>query len=252
MKKILAVIFMLAASAALYADEGKAGFSRYQCVDLKGKRLWESAVTIAPAKGEKDSYLIVEEGKGQYHGFDGITSRRYEMRFMENKECLTPVSMNEKVFSESGKLVLESTQRFYPARKEVECEVKDLLSGKEKKETLKYKGDIINGMIMGTYIERFLAAGEKKRTVYILSDDAELYRVTLKVINKEEVTVNGKTREAYKISIDPEIGLLSPMKMFITKNYEWYSCEPPYEWLKFKGLESSINSPVVEMTPLGE
>ena len=76
--------------------------------------------------------------------------------------------------------------------------------------------------------------------------------MTLRVVKKEEVTVNGKTREAYKIAIDPEIGILNPVKVFITKNYEWYSCEPPYEWLKFKGLESSMNSPVVEMTPLGD
>ena len=84
-----------------------------------------------------------------------------------------------------------------------------------------------------------------------MRDNAELYRVTLRVVNKEEVSVNGKKREAYKILIDPEIGFFSPVKAFITKNYEWYSCEPPYEWLKFKGLESSMSSPVVEMVPVG-
>jgi hypothetical protein len=251
MKRILAIVFMVAAATALYADEGKAEISRYQCTDLKGGKLWESTVTITPVLGEKDNYNLTEEGKGRYYGFDGITSRKSEMRYIENKEVLIPVSMKETVFSESGKTLLESTQKFYPDKKEVECEIKDPVKGREKKETLKYEGDIINGEIMDDYIERFLAAGEKKKVVYLLSD-AELYRVTLRVVKKEEVTVNGKTREAYKIAIDPEIGILNPVKVFITKNYEWYSCEPPYEWLKFKGLESSMNSPVVEMTPLGD
>ena len=174
------------------------------------------------------------------------------MRYIENKEALIPVSMKETVFSGTGKPILESTQRYDADKGEVECEVRDLLNGKDKKESFKYKGDIVNSMVMGTYIERFLAAGEKERTVNLVSDDASFYRVTLKVVGKEDVTVNGKKREAYKICIDPNIGIFSPAKMFITKNYEWYSCEPPYEWLKFKGLESSVDSPVVEMTPLGD
>ena len=253
MKKATVIIFMLAAAASLHAtEEGKAETSRYKCVDMKGETLWESAVTVSPVLGEKDNYILTEEGKGRYYGFDGITSRKSEMRYIENKEALIPVSAKETVFSESGKPVLESTERFYPDEKKVECTVKDLAKGEEKSKTLKYEGDIINGKIMDDYIERFLAAGEKKRAVYIVSDNAELYRVTLRVVNKEEVSVNGKKREAYKILIDPEIGFFSPVKAFITKNYEWYSCEPPYEWLKFKGLESSVDSPVVEMTPLGD
>ena len=144
MKKILAAIFVLAAAAALHAEEGKGAVSRYQCVDLKGDKLWEAAVTTTPIIEEKDGFLTVEEGKGRYHGFKGITSRRYEMHFIKNKERLTPVSMSGKVFSESGKAVLELTQRFYPDRKEADYEVRNLLSGKEKKETVKYEGDIVN------------------------------------------------------------------------------------------------------------
>ncbi|MFA5339903.1 MAG: hypothetical protein WC317_07145 [Candidatus Omnitrophota bacterium] len=252
MKKILAVIFMLAATSALYAEGGKTDTFRYKCVDVKGEKLWESNITVTPVKGEKDNYLMAEEIKGRYHGSDGITSRTREMRYIKNKERLTPLSMDEKVFSESGKPIRESAHRFYPDKRTVECEVKDLLTGKVKKKTLKYDGDIINGMVMDDYIEMFLEAGQKKKTAYLLGDDTELYRVTLRVVAREEVTVNGKTREAYKITVDPEIGLFNPVKMFITRNYEWYSCEPPYEWLKFQGLESSLDSPIVEMTPIGE
>ncbi len=251
MKKAMAVIFMLAAAASLHAvEEGKPEISRYKCVDMKGETLWESTVTITPVSGEKDNFNLTEEGKGRYYGFDGITSRKSEMRYMENKEVLIPIIMKETVFSGSGKPVLETTQKFYPDRKKVECTVKDLAKGEEKSKTLKYEGDIINGKIMDDYIERFLAAGEKRRTVYLLSDD-DFYRVTLRVVAKEQVTVNGKTREAYKIAVDPEIGIFNPVKVFITKNYEWYSCEPPYEWLKFKGLESSLDSEIVEMVPVG-
>lgn len=252
MKKMIVAVLMLAVAAVLHAGEGDVKTFRYKCVDMKGITLWESNITIAPAAGQgEDVYLMTEEIKGRYYGSDGITSRRREMRYIENKEQLTPLSMDEKVFSESGNLIRESTQRFYPDKKRVECTVKDLAGGKEKKESLRYDGDIINGMIMDDYIERFLAAGEKKRAVYLL-EGAELYRMTLRIVATEQVTVNGKTREAYKIALDPEIGLFNPVKIFITKNHEWYSTEPPYEWIKFQGLESSLDSPIVEMFPVGD
>jgi hypothetical protein len=105
-------------------------------------------------------------------------------------------------------------------------------------------------MLTGVTVRSMLEAGEKQRTVNIVNEEPAIYSITIRVAGRERIKVNGEERDAFKVCIDPNIGLLSPAKAFIPKNYSWYSCEPPYKWLKFKGLETSIKSPVVEMTAL--
>lgn len=251
MKRIfLFILIGLSFYSLLRADDDKGVVSRHQCTDLKGKKLWEAAVTIVPVKGKNNTYLMIEEGRGDYYGFKGITSCRSEMYFLSDRDRLEPLEMKRTVSSEDGKVILEATQRFDREKREVECTVKSEAKGIRRREILRYKDEIINKLLIGSYIRKMLNAGEKERTVSLAGDEPSLYRVTLKVVGREKIAVNGREREAFKICVDPNIGLLSPIKVFLPKNYDWHSCEPPYEWLKFKGLESSINSPIVEITTL--
>jgi len=249
------VLFFLAVSLVITANlraEEEISVTRSQCADLKGRVLWESKNTTAAIPGKAGHYLMTEEGKGDYSDFKGRTSNRSEFEFINDGKVLLPVHLKRQVFSEQGKLIFEETQTFVSDRKQVDCEVRNLITNVDKKKSFEYKGDIINDFLMGSYIRKFLHAGEKEKTVYFVNDGPGLYRITLKVIDKEEITVRGKKREAYKICIDPRIGLLSPAKVFLTKNYAWYSAQPPYEWIMFKGLESSLDSPQVEIISLDD
>jgi len=248
----VAVLLTIAASPRCGGTSAGAEARHSRCNDLNGNKLWESTVTIVPVAGKPPGHFILkEEGKGSYSDFKGFTSNKSEFEFINDDRRLEPVYLKRQVFSGDGKVIFEETQRF-DDKGRVECEVKDLFKKENRKKVFNYKGDIVNQFMMGSYIRRFLRAGEKEKTTYLVNDEPALYRVTLKVVGKEEITVNGKKREAYKICIDPQIGLLSPVKAFLPKNYDWHSTQPPYEWLMFRGLESSINSPKVEIISLDD
>lgn len=247
MKKALVFITILLVISVSSCAEDKVPVTRSQCNDLKGNKLWESSTTTVPIADKPGHFLLTEEGKGNYSGFKGFTSNKSEFEFISDGKRLEPVHLKRQVFSDVGKVIFEETQSFDNAEGRVECEIKHLLKKENKKKMFSYKGDIVNRFMMGSYIRRFLQAGEKEKTTYLVNDEPALYRVTLKVLGREEITVNGKKRGAYKICIDPQIGLLSPVKALLPKNYDWHSARPPYEWLMFRGLESSINSPKVEI-----
>jgi len=248
MKRALVFITILLAIAVSSRAEDKGPITRSQCNDLKGNKLWESTTTVVPVTGKPGHFLLTEEGRGNYGDFKGLTSNKSEFEFISDERRLEPVYLKRQVFSDDGEVIFEEAERFDVGQ--VECEVKDLLKKEDKKEIFKYKGDIVNSFLMGFYIERFLGAGEKEMTTYLVNDEPALYRVTLKVVGKEEITVKGEKRDAYKICIDPQIGFLSPVKALLPKNYDWHSTQPPYEWLMFRGLESSIHSPKVEIVSL--
>ena len=240
---------LLVFAAGLCAQEEKS-VTLSRCIDLKGNMRWESTTTIVPIAGKPAHYLLTEEGSGTYSDFKGKTSNKSEFEFISDKDRLAPLHLKRQVFSEDGKLIFEEIEEFDNDKSQVACDVKDYIKNTDGKKTFQYKGDIVNKFLMGLYIRRVIASGETERTVYLVNDEPALYRIKLIVMGKEEITVNGKKREAYKIGIDPQIGLLSPVKAFIPKNYDWHSAEPPYEWLMFRGLESSIDSPKVEIISL--
>ena len=254
MKKALAAasIILLFASSLEAGETAQSIVTRHKCSDTKGRILWEAAVTITPVAGESGAYMLLEEGKGQYYGFEGETSCRSEMKFKGDKDGIRPAWMKRTVLSGSGKTLLEESQDFGRDGDTVRCVVRDPVRNSEKNRSFNYKGGAINKLLTGLYIRAMLEAGEQHRTVNIVNDEPAIYRLTMKVVGKEKIKVNGSEYEAFKVCIDPNIGLLSPAKAFIPRNYSWFSCEPPYRWLKFRGLETSISSPVVEITSMDD
>ncbi|MFA6356560.1 MAG: hypothetical protein WCY23_05570 [Candidatus Omnitrophota bacterium] len=254
MKKALVIAsVILSFASALEAGEAPQSITtRHKCSDTKGRILWEAAVTITPVAGENGAYMLLEEGKGQYFGFEGETSCRSEMKFTSDKDGIRPAWMKRTVLSGAGNALLEESQDFGRGGDTVRCVIRDPVKNSEKNLSFNYKGGAINKLLTGLYIRAMLEAGERQRTVNIVNDEPAMYRLTMKVVGREMIKVNGSEHEAFKVCIDPNIGLLSPAKVFIPKNYSWFSCEPPHRWLKFKGLETSISSPVVEITTMDD
>lgn len=251
MKRLRASVLLflpLVLCGAVHGDE--AFTTRHKCTDLKGNFLWEAAVTITPSDGDPYTYILVEKGKGRFSGYKGESSRKSEMRFISKSGSIRPLGMKSEVFSPEGRLIAETKQEFDPSGASVACCARDLVKGTCRTRSFKLKGDTINRLLTGLYTRQMIEEGGKEKTVNMLSEEPALYRVTLRVTGKETIEVNGRQREAFKVCIDPNIGLLTPVKVFLPKNYTWFSCEPPYEWLKFVGLEESIDSPMVEITTL--
>jgi len=248
-RKALAAIFACCALLPVYAlSAGESVVTRHRCADLSGKVLWEASDTLA--RISPDTCVITEESKGTHYGFEGETVCKSRAEYRDGKDGIRPLMMSREVFSSAGEKIFEERQEYDPSCGSVKCTVKDIVKEKERSATFKYNGSVTNSMLTGTYVRSMLAAGGKRMTVSLVNGEPALYSITVKVVGREKITVNGRERDAFKVCIDPNIGILSPAKAFIPRNYSWYSCEPPHKWLKFRGLEGSLGSPVVEITTL--
>ena len=249
MKKltILIVLFLLYPCLVLGSSEDVFKTS-YECFDLKGDKRWKATTQIMQVTdGRENIYLITEKGEGIFSGFKDKMSWIATLEFKSSKDTIIPIESQKHIFDENGKMVTSSVQKFDFKNKNVSCTRKNLLTGKKKEKNFKFKHDIVNRLMLGLYIQKVLENKKTEDTVQLLSSKPRLYKVKIKVIGQETININRKEKKAYKLCLDPDIGLLNIFKVFLPKAYTWHSATPEYEWLKYVGLESTVNSKKVEI-----
>ena len=240
---VFAFIF-LAASPARAKD--RITISKYACFDLEGNKRWEASRTLMPA-GKKGLFLLKEAGSGVYSGFDGPVKWKTETEFSDDGSVITPIRMTKTFRSEDDTILFEGSQEFDAKNRWVTCAKRWPASGKEVKKTLRYRGEVVNDCLLGLYVKRFLENGDMKKIFYLVSNDPAMYKISAKVKKKEDVTINGVTRTAYKIDLDPRAGIFG---IFAPETCVWHLAKPDHAWLKYRGAEDTIDSTVVRMETL--
>lgn len=239
------------ASTPLAAGEEGVFVTRYYGAALDGTRRWE-AVTRISASSEHGAgrYRIVEEGKGVYSGFAVPVQWRAEAEFTSDAQTVTPIAMEKTVTASDGTVLRHETQHFDTAAHKATITF-DTAGGKRlKTKTFAYRGEITDYLLLGLYVQKFLERGEREKVFYLASGEPALYKVTARILGEETLVLNGQPIRAYKIYLDPDVGILSPLKVIAPKAYVWHAAEPPYAWLRYRGVESTISSPRVEITTM--
>jgi len=248
-----AIIFSVSLLLSIYIssnlDAGDDTFkTRYMCRDLKGNERWNAVAEISACTDKgPDIYKLVEKVKGYYSGFKGEISWVETLEFESNKDTVRPLKTNKKIFDGYGKTVALEYQEFDFINKKAIYHYEYLPVKRKIERTFNFKDDIVTRLILGLYIQKFLENGKTEKIVELVSSEARLYRLNIKIIGKEKMDINGCEKTAYKLCLDPDIGLLNIFKFLISKTYVWHSAAPQFEWLKYAGLENTISSPQVEI-----
>ncbi|RPI97990.1 MAG: hypothetical protein EHM32_00375 [Spirochaetales bacterium] len=228
--------------------EGDAYRTSYICNDLKGNRRWTATVEIRHKEG--DIYNITEKMSGFYTGFDGKISWVATTDFERAKDEVRPFNMDQRICDDSGKPIAISKQEFDYKNNTVTCTYEDLVKNTVSEKRFKFSGNIINRMLQGLCGQKFIEAGQTSKNIQVISPEPALYNIQLKMVGEEDVEIGGRMRKAYKLCFDPMLGVLNFVKIFLPKSFVWHSSEPVFEWLKYRGLESSVSSPRVEIISL--
>lgn len=241
------ILFLLSLSPFASAEVKEHKFvTNYTCSDLKGNERWKGETEISHTD-KKDIYLLTERGKGYFSGFKDRISWTAKLKFLSTEDTIKPLKMEKQIFNQGGKLIVRQTQKFDFTTKKTTYRYENLATKRKVEKVFRFKGDIVNRLILGLYVQKFLKNGKREQIVFILSDEPRLYRANIKVIGEEEIKCNGRKKIAYKLCLDPDLGLLNIFKFVLPKIYVWHSATPHYEWLKYVGLESNISSPKVEI-----
>lgn len=234
--------FLLFISLLCTADEDLFKTS-YVCYDSEQNKRWIATTQITSLIIEGENiYKLTEEGEGFYSGFKDKIAWVAELIFESDKDNIRPLRMERKFFDEDGRQIAEELQDFDFSSNKIIYKYDDLAKGITKHKEFKIKGDIANRLSLGLYIQKFLENGQSQKQTYLFSSEPALYKVNAKVIKEEEVKINGQTKKAYKLYLDPDVGLLNIFKILAPKTYVWHSSLPDYEWLKYSGLECGMNS----------
>jgi hypothetical protein len=245
---LFAALTFSAAAPAMASIEGNAYRTSYVCSDLNGRRRWTATAEIRHKEG--DIYTIIEKMKGVYTNYRGEISWVATTDFERTKDAVKPLNMDQRIFNAAGKLIAISKQSFDYDTKVVTCTYEDLVMDTVSKKEFAFTGDIINRLLQGLCGQKLIEAGLASKEMQVISPEPAIYNIRLEMVGRDDIEVNGVKRSAYKLCFDPQLGMFDFVKVFLPKSYAWHSAEPIFEWLRYEGLESGVDSPSVEILSL--
>jgi hypothetical protein len=224
--------------------------TNYVCFDLKGNERWLASAEISCVDKASNKYMLIEKGQGYFSGFRNRISWVAELEFESTDDAVRPFKAVRHIFDEQGEMLAAEIQEFDFKNNKLVYSYEEFFTERKIKKEFNFQGDIVNRLILGLYIQKFLENGKKEKAVNMFTAEPHLYRINIRVIGKEELSINGQKKIAYKLCLDPDLGLLSVLKTLLPKVYVWHSSLPSFEWLQYKGLENDLSSPRVEIRTL--
>jgi hypothetical protein len=249
MKKLsvfLICFYLLTGSGLLFAAQEEATNMSYVCRDLAGASRWRADARITNER--PGIYVMVEKAEGIYSSFNGRVSWVARMEFERTEDSIRPISMEKRVFDEKGGLIRLEKQEFDLANNNGICTHKEPKRNVSRTRNFKFNKDVVTRLSLGLYAQKFLESGKTSERLQMVSEEPNVYDIELRLLDKETIEVNGRKVTAYRLSIDPYLGLFGFVKVFLPKAYAWHSAGPKREWLRYAGLEGGINSAKVEVT----
>jgi hypothetical protein len=247
-KGVLFFMFLFVMPAFSFAAEEEIFTTSYECFDQKGCLRWQAIAEIysSPEKGD-DMNMLVEKGSGIYGLFKNRISWQSELQYLKKEGQIKPIRNHTNIFNASGELICIEDEEFDYGNNIITFTRDDKKTGKSSKNVFKIKEDIVNRLVLALYIQQFLKSGKKEAEVQMLSNEPKLIDFRLYIAGTEEIESAGEKKQAYKLCLDPQLGLLSFVKLIIPKAYVWHSAKDDFEWLQYKGLEVNLSSPIVEI-----
>jgi len=244
----LSILILLCLQSYSDAEEIAALRVGYICYDLKGDKRWQATSEIRKVEGtEEGIHTLTEKGSGHYYPFEGKVSWVSNLEFEDFKNRIRPLKLKKRIFDSNKRLIGVEEQNFNFLTNEAAYGYTDMLSNKKKEKIFKFKGDILNRLILPVYIKKILRDGKRNVVAQMLTSEPKLYNMDVRIVGEEVIDINGKSYHTFKICLDPNLGLLNIFKTFIPKSYIWHLTTGNFDFLQYKGLESSPSSPKVKI-----
>jgi hypothetical protein len=213
-----------------------------------GGRRWVAEWTMEPWR-EKESPAVrfTEVGHGRYSPYAlpiswslvGIWTAGSDFRPLRFEKTITDaeghtIATERKTFDQAA-----GTVRFERTKAGHHPETKQL---RIPPDTLTVEG--IAGILQFLPFENW-----RPFTAHLLTNDPQVYAITLELRGKERVRTSAGEIESYKIELVPQLGVLGVFRPFLRKAHFWFSTAAPHVWVRYEGPENGQGSPQVVMEP---
>jgi hypothetical protein len=81
------------------------------------------------------------------------------------------------------------------------------------------------------------------KSYYLLTNEPKLYKCNIRVMGEEICQLPIGEKAAVKLKLTGDMGIIDDiLDRFVPHTYVWYEPDPPYTWLQYQGLETSVSS----------
>ena len=249
MKKIAALFFVLFFIAGICAGEQfkidyfKDSVKRFEAKDASsGKLKWRAeAITRKTDRNGQTVIVYSEKGAGIYGNSGEYKYWTSDSLYLLNNKTLIPVG-GRLVFKDKNGARAQTLEKKYDQQSK---KVTVTVSGKVSQ--FDFAGDLLDKDILPIGVMNY-PFDEKRDFVFnFLTNDPSVYRMTLKYLGIENVTIGAKTYECHKLQMIPDLGLANIIGAFVPKTYFWCTVSFPHTIMKYEGLESGLNTPYLDI-----
>lgn len=204
----------------------------------------------------KDTFLLLQEGRGDYDKLENVTWTFESEMKLENGLWL-PLWTTKTFKSLTGNPLLIRQYRYDHENKKIITRAQDIENGTDKTITLPMKGLTLDSATLSFFLENFSigVTAESPKKFYLVTSEQKLYEVNLKFMEEETLTINENPIESLKLRLIANMGILDEVfDRFIPPTFMWFEKNPAdghRRWLKYEGLETSLNSKrvIAELNP---
>ncbi|MFH1542823.1 MAG: hypothetical protein ABIE84_07045 [bacterium] len=152
--------------------------------------------------------------------------------------------------SAEGKTVNSSTIEFDWNNLLAYVEWQDFVKSEKKTKTVKLTKNTIIVDELRIFAQNLLRQKQKESTARLLLPNGETINMKVKVQEEiKEVKVNNQPIKYFRVTMKPDLGLIS---LIIPEVDYWFAAEPPYNFVRYSGLQSGPGSPdvIIEAVPV--
>jgi len=204
-----------------------------------GKILWQEVHTYRTGMDKGRKYLLVNiEGNGYYDGSEEPLKWNVESYYFIDP-YIVPYYSTKQIFSADDKLREVTTMYYDFEDMNAYLTRTDMTNGQTTKRTIGIQEDAVDRYIIGVVCISYPFEEKRDIDMHYVTDDPKMYSVTLSYIGEESVTVPAGTFACHKLELEMNLGLLSPIEIFIPHFYYYVS---DTQFIKYDGLESGFGT----------
>jgi hypothetical protein len=215
----------------------------------KGEMRWTANWTMEPwTVGGKNAVRFTENGKGQYSPFTQEVRWTLESIWLADGSFF-PLQFEKTVRDAQGQTLAVDKKSFDNAAGKVKFEHRNE-KGETETSTFPAAPDILTIEGIAGVLQFFpFGKSGSSGTMHghMLSNEPNLYDVTIESRGTERVKTSSGDIDCYKIELVPHLGLLNLMKVFYPKTYFWFRVAEPHTWVRYQGLENGPGTPEIIM-----
>ena len=116
-------------------------------------------------------------------------------------------------------------------------------SGKSETKNINLTKKTILAQSLSIYFQYLIDKGVKEEDCRIIIPAGDIYKMNIKISYKpEEIDVQGKKTECYKVEMKPDLNFLS---LFVPGLNFWFKSNAPHDFVRYEGPEKGPLSPTV-------